>query len=131
MTMTKSAIAAGVLLIAGAAAFAQPMYPMSVPATQPQATIITVFDQPNFRGRSMTFDRPVPSMAAVQFNDLTASVQIKGTRDWVLCEHRNFMGKCIRVHMKEKDLKRLKMNGQISSLYPVPVTPPPQPKKPG
>ena len=95
-------------------------------ATQaPTATSIIVFDQPNFKGRSLSFDRSVPSLAKVQFNDVIASVQIKGTRDWVLCEHRNFMGKCVRIHAKEKNLKRLKIDGQVSSLYPVQVQPAP------
>jgi hypothetical protein len=34
------------------------------------------------------------------------------------------MGKCVRVRAKEKDLKRLKIAGQVSSLYPVPMAPP-------
>jgi hypothetical protein len=89
----------------------------------PPPTSITVFDKPNFTGRSLTFERSVPSLAALDFNDLPRSVRIKG-RDWVLCEHRNFMGKCVRVRAKEKDLKRLKIAGQVSSLYPVPVAPP-------
>ena len=76
----------------------------------------------------MTFQQSVPSLAKLQFNDVISSVQIKG-RDWVLCEHRNFMGKCVRVHMKEKNLSRLKILGQVSSLYPVPL-PPPVPAKP-
>ena len=67
----------------------------------------------------MTFSGYVPSMAAKQFNDVAASVQIVGKRDWVLCEHRNFMGRCVRVRAKEKDLRRLKIAGQVSSLYPV------------
>ncbi|MBP6014530.1 MAG: beta/gamma crystallin family protein [Alphaproteobacteria bacterium] len=110
------AAAATALLVAGAA-LAQPVL-STTPAALPP-TVITVFDQPNFKGRALTFEQSVPSLAKLQFNDVIASVQIKGARDWVLCEHRNFMGKCVRVHMKEKDLKRLKINGQVSSLYPV------------
>ncbi len=34
------------------------------------------------------------------------------------------MGKFVRIRGKERDLKRLKINGQVSSLYPVPVDPP-------
>lgn len=90
-------------------------------AAAPPPTAITVFDQPNFKGQSLTFERSVPSLAALQFNDRPRSVRIKGSRDWVLCEHRNFMGKCVRVRAREKDLKRLKIAGQVSSLYPVPV----------
>jgi hypothetical protein len=133
--MTKFAVAlAGAVLAASAAmsAFAQPYYPPMATVAAPPApppTVITVFDQPNFKGHALMFDRSVPSLAKLNFNDVIASVQIKGTRDWVLCEHRNFMGKCVRIRAKEKDLKRLKINGQVSSLYPVPV-PPPAPPKP-
>lgn len=127
--MKTFAVAAAVVLTSAAVAVAQPYYPIAATVAPPQPTAITVFDQPNFKGRTLVFDRSVPSLARVNFNDVIASVQIKGTRDWVLCEHRNFMGKCVRIRAKEKDLKRLKINGQVSSLYPVPV-PPPAPPKP-
>jgi hypothetical protein len=110
--------AAGLAIAASAIAAPTPQGAVPVP------TAIVVFDKPNFKGRSLTFDRSVPSLAKVNFNDVIASVQVKGGRDWVLCEHRNFMGKCVRIVAKEKNLKRLKIDGQVSSLYPVPVTPP-------
>ena len=122
------AAAAVVVLASAAVAVAQPYYPAAA-MIAPPPPMITVFDQPNFKGRTLVFNSSVPSLAKVNFNDVIASVQIKGTRDWVLCEHRNFMGKCVRIRAKEKDLKRLKINGQVSSLYPVPV-PPPAPPKP-
>lgn len=125
------AVAASVLAASTAvAAFAQPYYPVAAAiAPPPPPTAITVFDQPNYKGRKLVFNSSVPSLARMNFNDVIASVQIDGKRDWVLCEHRNFMGKCVRIRAKEKDLKRLKINGQVSSLYPVPV-PPPAPPKP-
>jgi Beta/Gamma crystallin len=127
---TFAAAAAAVVVVASAAvAVAQPYYPAAATMAPPPPTVITVFDQPNFKGRTLVFDRSVPSLAKLNFNDVIASVQIKGTRDWVLCEHRNFMGKCVRIRAKEKDLKRLKINGQVSSLYPV-APPPPAPPKP-
>lgn len=115
------AIAAGIA--AGVAFAAAGTPPVSAP-TAPPPTVITVFELPNFKGQSLTFERRVPSLAALSFNDKTTSVRINGRRDWVLCEHRNFMGKCVRVHLKEKDLKRLKIAGQVSSLYPVPAEQP-------
>ncbi len=127
--MKTFAVTAAVVLASAAVAVAQPYYPIAATVAPPPPTAITVFDQPNFKGRTLVFDRSVPSLAKLNFNDVIASVQIKGTRDWVLCEHRNFMGKCVRIRAKEKDLKRLKINGQVSSLYPVPV-PPPAPPKP-
>jgi hypothetical protein len=81
---------------------------------------ITLYEKPNFQGRSMTFSTRVASLNAVGFNDLAQSVKIDGKRDWVLCEGRNFLGRCIRVHLKEKDLKRQKFSGLASSIYPVP-----------
>lgn len=121
MKTTYVGLIAGALIAvaAGAAVAATPPAPPPVPT-------ITVFDQPNFKGRSMTFDRPVPSLAKLNFNDVIISVQVKGGRDWVLCEHRNFMGKCVRIVAKEKNLKRLKIDGQVSSLYHVPAA---QPKR--
>lgn len=118
--MKRSTIAAGfglaALTLGGALA--------APPQQAPQPVAITVFDQANFKGRAMTFQRSVPSLAAVNFNDLPLSVKIEGPRDWVLCEHRNFMGTCVRVRAKEKNLKRLKIDGKVSSLYPVRDTPP-------
>jgi len=129
MTTVKLAIIASAALVAAGSlsAFAAPPN-IGVPAVPP--TEITVFEKPNFKGRSLTFDRRVPSLAAVQFNDQPASVQIKGGRDWVLCEHRNFMGKCVRIRAKERDLKRVKIAGQVSSMYPVPVESPKPPRPP-
>jgi hypothetical protein len=128
MTISKFAALAGAAVLAAGtlSAFAAAPGPV-VPSVPP--TSIIVFDKPNFKGQSMTFDRSVASLAALQFNDRPASVQIKG-RDWVLCEHRNFMGKCVRIRAKERDLKRVKIAGQVSSMYPVPVPPPKAPRAP-
>jgi len=123
-------IAAFLAASAAALSFASAAPVMPAAATAPAAptpTVITVYEQPNFKGRALVFDKGVPSLAALDFNDRVASVTIKGSRDWVLCEHRNFMGRCVRVHAKAKSLKQLKMEGQVSSLYPVP---PPAPKRP-
>lgn len=126
MTLSKFAVLAGAVVLAAGtlSAFAAAPGP-GVPLAPP--TSIVVFDKPNFKGHSMTFDRSVASLAALQFNDRPASVQIKG-RDWVLCEHRNFMGKCVRIRAKERDLKRVKIAGQVSSMYPVPLPPPKKPR---
>lgn len=114
MVRLFGAIAVGVA-IAAVGAQASPGKP-TVPLPPSE---LTVFEKPNFQGRSMTFQHQVASFAAVGFNDLATSVKISGQRDWVLCEHRNFMGKCVRVHLKEKDLKRQKFTGVVSSAYPV------------
>ncbi len=129
IAMFVSAVACAGVVAGGAALAGQ--VPVSVSGVVPPSSTseITIYEKPNFQGRSLTFVNRMPSLAAVGFNDLTASVKIKGTRDWVLCEHRNFFGRCVRVHLKEKDLKRQKFLGVTSSVYPVPV-PPPVPPKP-
>jgi hypothetical protein len=100
----------------------------AAPAPLPRSKI-TLYEKPNFQGRSMTFEFRVPSLNAVKFNDTAQSVKIDGLRDWVLCESRNFMGRCIRVHLKEKDLKRQNFSGLASSIYPVPDPRPAAPKQ--
>jgi hypothetical protein len=129
MTKLKIGLVAGLVVTAGIAASVAFAAPSSTPASAPPPTVITVYELPNFKGQSLTFERRVPSLAALSFNDKTTSVKINGQRDWVLCEHRNFMGKCVRVHLKERDLKRLKFSGMASSLYPVPAETP-TPHKP-
>jgi hypothetical protein len=128
--MKTFAVAAVAVVVAASAAvaIAQPYHAAATAMAPPPPTVISVFDQPNYKGRTLVFDRAVPSLAKLSFNDVIASVRIKGAQDWVLCEHRNFMGKCVRIRAKEKDLKRLKINGQVSSLYPVAPPPPPKPR---
>jgi len=71
----------------------------------------------------MTIDRAVPDLAALNFNDKVASFAIQGAGDWMLCENRNYAGRCVRAQWKADDLKLLRIAGRVSSLYPVPVTP--------
>jgi len=107
----------------GLSAFAAAPTPAPLPPSK-----ITLYEKPNFQGRSMTFEFRVPSLNALKFNDAAQSVKIDGLRDWVLCEGRNFQGRCIRVHLKEKDLKRQNFSGVASSIYPVPDPRPAAPK---
>jgi hypothetical protein len=107
----------------GLSAFAAAPTPAPLPRSK-----ITLYEKPNFQGRSMTFEFRVPSLNAVKFNDMAQSVKIDGLRDWVLCESRNFQGRCIRVHLKEKDLKRQNFSGLASSIYPVPDPRPATPR---
>jgi hypothetical protein len=129
MSMRLIAVTGAVAVAAASAvaAFAAPppgmvpgMVPMASPAAPAVVSSITLFEMPNYQGRSMTFTHRIPSLNAVGFNDLAQSVKITGKQDWVLCESRNFLGRCIRVHEKEKDLKRQKFTSLASSIYPVP-----------
>jgi Beta/Gamma crystallin len=108
---------------AGAAENAPPAAPAATAVEGPLT--IVVYDQPNLKGRALTFTQAVPDLAAKKFDDKIASLSITGAGDWVLCEHRNYGGRCARVRGKADDLKLFDVVGRVSSLYPVPATPEP------
>ncbi len=91
----------------------------------PVPVAIVVYEKPNFEGRALTLVRATPDLAPLNFDDRVASLAIQGADDWVLCEHRNYAGRCVRVQAKAADLKLLQIGGRVSSLYPVPATPAP------
>jgi len=118
--MTRIAIFAALAASTMAAAFAADAPAPAAP--DPGPLTIVVYDQPNFKGRTMTFRQAVPDLAAVKFDDKVASLAITGAGDWVLCEHRNYGGRCARVQGKAQSLKLFDIVGRVSSLYPVPAT---------
>jgi hypothetical protein len=79
---------------------------------------ITVYEDANFKGRSLVFRGTVPTLGAHRFNDTISSVKVRGTRDWVLCESRNYLGRCVRVRVV-RNLATFKMDNRVSSMYPV------------
>lgn len=114
----------GVLIAGFAFAADAAAAPDAPPATvAPVPLVIVVYDKPGYKGRQATIDRAVPDMAALQFDDKVASFEIRGAGDWMLCENRNYAGRCVRAQSKADDLKVLQIGGRVSSLYPVPVTP--------
>lgn len=93
--------------------------PPPAPAASGPLTI-DIYDQPGFKGHKVTLTQPTPDLGALKFDDKVASFTINGTGDWVLCEHRNYGGRCIRVQAQAEDLKQLALVGRVSSLYPAP-----------
>jgi hypothetical protein len=96
----------------------------TTPAPAPVPLQIVVFDKNDFKGNALTIDRPVPDLNALHFDNKVASLQIKGAGDWVLCENKNYTGRCARVQLAAGNLKLFQLNDRVSSLYPVPVPPP-------
>jgi len=124
-TLKIAVVAASLVVGVVASAVAAPSFSTTGVAAAPAlATQIVVYDQPNFKGNVLVFERSVPSLAALNFNDRVASLMIKGKRDWVLCENRNFMGRCVRVRARANDLRMFQIAGRVSSMYPVPVAAP-------
>lgn len=103
-TLTLSTLAA--LALAGAAT-AQPYRGASV----------TLYDQPNFQGSSVTITQSAPDLGKWRFNDRARSAKFQGR--WLICEHDNFKGRCQEVRGDVPDLNPYRLAEQISSLEPV------------
>jgi hypothetical protein len=129
----RAACLATALLVSSAISVAAPSG--KAPAAAPVAPVapvpleIVVYDQADFKGTSQRFGKPVPDLAPFKFDNKVASLQIFGAGDWVLCENKNYQGRCARVAMQAVNLKLQNLNDRVSSLYPVPA-PAPAPASP-
>jgi hypothetical protein len=127
----RTALLATVMSIVALPAFAATSAPVA-PATPEPAPVplqIVVYDQNDFKGHAITIDRPVADLGTLHFDNKVASLQIKGAGDWVLCENKNYKGRCARVQSQAVNLKLFQLNDRVSSLYPVPTpTPAPAPE---
>ena len=117
--MQRAGLLMAVASIAAGAAFAAAPAP-AVPAA-PVPLTITVYDQENFKGRAVKIAAATPNLAVHQFEDKVASFEVAGAGDWVLCENRDYKGRCARVQSKAGDLRVIQLFSRVSSLYPVPA----------
>ena len=77
---------------------------------------MTLFQEPNFRGRSFQVQREIRNLADTGFNDMTSSIRVTGGR-WQVCTDKNFKGQCLVI---DRDMGQLATNfdRQISSIRP-------------
>jgi hypothetical protein len=123
-------LAAAFILSASAAMAAPAARPAAAPAA-PVPLEIVVYDKPEFQGKALRIGKPVPDLAVLKFDNKVASLKIFGAGDWVLCENKNYQGRCARVAMEAVNLKLQNLNDRVSSLYPVPApVAPPAPAAP-
>jgi hypothetical protein len=108
MRKTLMTFAAAALAMAGAAS-AQPYGGRGAP----QATL---YELPNFQGRSITITGSTPDLGQWRFNDRAQSARFSGT--WRACEHDNFRGRCQEIRGEVADLTTFGLMAQISSLEP-------------
>ncbi|WP_292033097.1 MULTISPECIES: beta/gamma crystallin-related protein [unclassified Brevundimonas] len=80
-------------------------------------TTITVYQDANFRGRSMTFREAIPNLRNSGLNDAISSMRL-GRGSWEVCEDANYRGRCQVISNDVRDLARTGMNDRISSLRP-------------
>lgn len=115
-------VSGGVLLL-GFAYAAESRAAAPAPVAAPAVPSVIVYDQPNFKGNALTIAAATPDLAALKFDDKVASLAISGGGDWVLCENKNYTGRCVRVQSQADNLNLLQLSGRVSSLYPVPAAP--------
>ena len=97
-----SALMAGACLMTGSFAAAQ---------SEPS---ITFYDQPGYRGGSVTFYRSTDNLQNTGFNDRAMSAQVRGS--WRVCEQADLKGRCAVVSGNVPDLNAYGVAGMISSL---------------
>src|SRR4051794_1490622 len=104
MTKTLALIALTALSVAGAA------------QAQRGPGTATLYELPNFQGRSVTITQAAPDLGRWNFNDRAQSARFEGR--WRVCEHDEFKGRCQEITGAVPDLTTYSLFAQISSLEP-------------
>ena len=76
---------------------------------------LTVFAERNFRGRSATFREDIADLRTVGLNDRVSSLRVGANEVWEVCEHVEFLGRCLAVSGSEPDLRSIRWHNIISS----------------
>jgi hypothetical protein len=76
----------------------------------------TLYELPNFQGRSVTVRGDVANLKDYRFNDIAQSARFEGT--WQICEKSDFGGRCVEQRGEVADLNSIGMLVKISSLQP-------------
>ena len=79
-------------------------------------TSITVYEDSNYRGRSMTFNGEVSNLDRTGMNDRISSMRLRGR--WEVCTDAYFRGSCRVINGDERNLGSSGFNDRISSLRP-------------
>jgi hypothetical protein len=77
---------------------------------------ITVYEDSNYRGRSMTFNGEVSNLDRTGMNDRISSMRLRGR--WEVCTDAYFRGSCRVIDGDERNLGSSGFNDRISSLRP-------------
>jgi hypothetical protein len=95
-----------------------------------QRRSITLYENPNFRGRGWTFADDEPDLARYALGDRISSVRVTGGGRWNLCFDANF-GRCREITGSVPRLRDIGMNNTISSIQEVSGRPGGGPGMPG
>ena len=80
---------------------------------------VTVYENPDFRGDSITFRNEVPDLRQQGMNDRISSIQVDGNQAWEVCRDINFQGGCRVFQGSIDDLRAEGWNDRISSMRAV------------
>ena len=73
-----------------------------------------LYEQPGFRGRSVTVTEKSSNLRDLGFNDKAMSIRIRGT--WQLCSDAGFRGQCVSIQGDQDDLGRYGISRNLSSI---------------
>ncbi len=80
---------------------------------------ITVYEDPDFRGDSVTFRNEVPDLRQHALNDRISSIEVDGNQAWEVCRDVNYGGGCRVFQGSIDDLRGEGWNDRISSMRAV------------
>jgi Beta/Gamma crystallin len=91
-------------------------YPGSVGTSGYRGSGVTVFTNPNFGGRSASFNGDVADLRQYNLNDQITSIEIPNGETWEICQDIDFGNQCTTVSGNVADLRRMGWNDRISSM---------------
>lgn len=112
-TTYKALIAGAALAAVGTAAQAQFPFDVFGGPQYGAPDTATLYEYPNFQGRSITITRERSNLSDVNFNDRARSIRTTGR--WKLCEDSDYRSRCDTVNGSVADLRTMGFHG-ISSL---------------
>ena len=118
--MMKKAIVAGALAALACT---------STASAQRGPATATLYELPNYQGRSITITGSTRDLGDWRFNDRAQSARFAGA--WRVCEHDDFGGRCQELRGDVPNLHQFGLMAQISSLEPTGSVRPPRPGGPG
>ncbi len=101
--LSRAVVLAAVLASLAAPAVAQTRYPYS----------LTLYDQPDYRGGSVTFYGDNANIGSTGFSTRARSAQIRGT--WRLCEGGGYRNRCEVLNLNIRDLEAYGFSGRVGS----------------
>jgi hypothetical protein len=91
-------------------------YPGSVGTSGYRGSGVTVFTNPNFSGRSASFNGDVADLRQYNLNDQITSIEIPNGETWEICQDIDFGNQCTTVSGNVADLRRMGWNDRVSSM---------------